>query len=68
MCLVYSNSEFYNTTARIIILMQVHIYTFHSVFNLGFNFAQAVNFATENWIPYGVKTKKRRRKPRLIGG
>ena len=31
MCLVYSNSEFYNTTARIIILMQVHIYTFHSV-------------------------------------
>ena len=34
MCLVYSNSEFYNTTDRIIVLMQVSFTFFLSFFEL----------------------------------
>ena len=32
-------------------------YGYHSGFNLGFNCAESVNFATENWIAMGRKAK-----------
>ena len=31
-------------------------YSYHCGFNLGYNIAEAVNYATVDWIPFGKKS------------
>ncbi|GAA95595.1 uncharacterized protein L969DRAFT_92726 [Mixia osmundae IAM 14324] len=38
--------------------MLTYPHGYHSGFNLGFNCAESVNFATEEWVPIGRKAKK----------